>query len=198
MGNLDLDNDVMDGNAYTKTISERGPQGAGLIWHLTDHNASLKSAVGRFSEIYKEGNQLVTITDIPKTSWGNDVLEFYVSKHINQHSVGFKTLKDDVQNKGKANEYRVIKEVVLYEGSAVLWGANPNTPNLSAGKSMTKAEADTAFGALTEELDVLLKSMRSGNFTDSTFELIDMRISQIREKQKNTRNRTYLCGRKNS
>ena len=57
-GSLDLDNDVIDPGAFTKTIAERGPSGANLIWHLTDHNPSLKSAVGKFKELYMEGGYL--------------------------------------------------------------------------------------------------------------------------------------------
>ena len=93
MGNVDHDGDVIDHGAYTKTVTERGPKGANLIWHLTDHNPSLKSAVGKFSEIYTEGDFLIGITNIPNTTWGNDVLEFYKSGHINQHSIGFRTIK---------------------------------------------------------------------------------------------------------
>ena len=82
MGSLDLDNDVIDSGAYTKTLKERGPQGANLIWHLTDHNPSIKTAIGKFSELYIDGNKLVGVTDIPNTSWGNDMLEFYKTGHI--------------------------------------------------------------------------------------------------------------------
>ena len=73
MGNRDLDNDVIEHGAYTKTLAERGPKGANMIWHLTDHNPSLKSAVGKFSDIYVDGDYLVGITTIPNTTWGNDV-----------------------------------------------------------------------------------------------------------------------------
>ena len=52
MGSKDFDNDVIDHSAYNKTLGERGPKGANLIWHLTDHNPSLKSAIGKFSELY--------------------------------------------------------------------------------------------------------------------------------------------------
>ena len=46
---------------------------------------------------------------------------------INQHSIGFSTVVDEYD---KANNVRTIKEVILYEGSAVLWGANDLTPTL--------------------------------------------------------------------
>lgn len=184
MGSKDLDNEVIDAGAFDKTLAERGPNGKNLIWHLTDHYPSLKNAVGKFSKLYVEGNQLIGITDIPKTTWGNDVMEFYSTGHINQHSIGFRTIKDEQALAGTANEYRIINEVLLYEGSAVLWGANPNTPTVSAGKSMTPEERQKEFDNLSKEWGLLMKSLRDGHFTDDTFELIEMRITQNQERQK--------------
>lgn len=183
MGNRDLDNDVIDHSAYTKTLAERGPKGANLIWHLTDHNPSLKSAVGKFSDIYIDGDYLVGITTIPNTTWGNDVLEFYKTGHINQHSIGFRTIKAEAQ-KSNEGDYNLIKEVLLFEGSAVLWGANPLTPTLTAGKSMTKADIVTEHEKLSKELNLLVKSMRDGRFTDEAFEFMDIRLAQINEALK--------------
>ena len=183
MGSKDYDNDVIEHTAYTKTIKERGPKGVNLIWHLTDHNPSLKSAVGKFSEINVEGDYLIGVTNIPNTSWGNDVLEFYKTGHINQHSIGFKTIKSEIQDKGKETEYNLIKEIFLYEGSAVLWGANINTPTL--GKSMTKEELQSEHEKLSKELNLLLKSLKDGRFTDDAFEFIEIRTAQINEAIKN-------------
>lgn len=184
MGNKDLDGDIIQPGAFTKTISERGPGGANLIWHLTDHYPTLKNAVGKFSELYVEGNDLVGVTDIPKTAWGNDVLEFYMTGHINQHSIGFRTIKREPLNAGTSEEVNSITEILLYEGSSVLWGANPMTPTREVGKSLTKEEAGKEIESLTSEWGLLMKSLRSGSFTDDTFELIELRINQNQEKQK--------------
>lgn len=184
MGNIDQDGDVIDSGAYTKTVSERGPKGANLIWHLTDHNPSLKSAVGKFSEIYTEGDYLVGVTNIPNTTWGNDVLEFYKSGHINQHSIGFRTIKAE-QVKNADQPYNLIKEVFLYEGSAVLWGANPMTPTLTVGKSLTKDQAIAEHEKLSKELGLLMKSLKDGRYTDEAFEFIEIRTAQIHEAIKN-------------
>lgn len=183
VGSKDLDNDVIEKGAYTKTIAERGPKGANLIWHLTDHNASLRSAVGKFSEMHMEGDYLVGITDIPKTSWGNDVLEFYKAGTINQHSIGFRTIKREPVNAGKPDEYNLIKEVLLYEGSAVLWGANPNTPTLQVGKSDMK-EISKTIVELNDEVNSLIKTYKQAKLTDETFELIEIQITQRQEKIK--------------
>lgn len=179
IGSKDYDNDIIQPGAFTKTITERGPKGANLIWHLTDHNPSLKAAVGKFSELFIEGDYLAGVTDIPNTTWGNDVLEFYKTGHINQHSIGYRTIKYETVNEGNKDEYRNLKELFLYEGSAVLWGANPNTPTL--GKSLTTEEALAEHDKLSNEMRILVKSLRDGRFTDDAFELIELRLVQINE-----------------
>lgn len=183
MGSKDFDNDVIDHSAYNKTLGERGPKGANLIWHLTDHNPSLKSAIGKFSELYVEGDYLVGITNIPNTTWGNDVLEFYKSGHINQHSVGFRTIKQENQ-KSQEGDYNLIKEILLFEGSAVLWGANMNTPSLEVGKSLTAQEVIETHEKLSKELSLLLKSLKDGRMSDEAFEFLEIRVAQINEQIK--------------
>lgn len=182
MGNKDLDGDVMDGGAYNATVKMRGPKSANLIWHLTDHVPSLKNAIGKPSEITTGSNQLVFVTDIPKTSWGNDMMEHYKAGTINQHSIGFKTIKSEILNKGKEDEYRIIKEVMLYEGSAVLWGANPNTPTLSVGKSFTKEESEKDFLETIAEFSKFTSLFKNGHLSDQSFELIEIKIGQLSEK----------------
>lgn len=174
----DNDNDVIDRNAYNVTIKQRGPGGANLIWHLTDHTPSLKSAVGKFSELYMEGEYLIGVTNIPNTTWGNDVLEFYKSGTINQHSVGFRTI-NSTDVKSGSDTYRLIKEIMLFEGSAVLWGANENTPTLSVGKSLTKEETEIEFNKLMKELSGLHKMFKLGHLSDNTYELIELKMNQL-------------------
>lgn len=175
MMSKDLDNDVIDLGAYDKTLQERGPKGKNLIWHLTDHYPSLKYAVGKPSEILVDGQQLVMITDIPKTQWGNDMMEFYSSGAINQHSIGFRTIKKEPQLAGTPEEYTLIKEILLYEGSAVLWGANPNTPTLSVGKSLNKTE-------LSERYETLKKLKHSGTFTDEIFPILEAQLKETEQQ----------------
>lgn len=183
LGNLDSDNDVMDAGAYTKTIKERGPKGANLTWHLTDHNPSLKSAIGKFKELYIEGSDVIGVTDIPATTLGNDMLELYKTGHINQHSVGFSTVKSEISKTGD-KEHRVIKEVILYEGSAVLWGANDQTPTLTVGKSLTKEQVEEDYFATLKEVNNLAKLFKTGHLSDDTFELLEIRLKRATDKLK--------------
>lgn len=183
VGIKDFDNDVMDENAYDKTIQERGPKAKGLIWHLTDHYPSLKYAVARFKELYMENKYLVGVTDVPQTTWGNDVLEFYKTGNINQHSIGFSTVKREIIHEDDpVKRYAIIKEVKLYEGSAVLWGANEYTPTLSVGKSLTKEEAAEEYQKTLNEVNSVTKLFRTGHLSDGSFELLEIKLQQLTDK----------------
>ena len=180
-GVMDSDRDIIERTAFDRTIRERGPKGTNLIWHLTDHRPSLKDAVGKPVELFvdKEG-YLVCITDIPTTTWGNDVLEFYKTGAINQHSIGFSTIKREVFNDDDwAKRYTVIKEVKLWEGSAVLWGANEETPTFTVGKNLTKEQAISEFEKVQNELDTFHKLFKSGHLSGEAFELVEIKMSQL-------------------
>lgn len=179
---VDSDNDIITKSAYNKTISEFGPQGANLIYHLIDHKHGLTTTLGKFSELYMEGDQLVGVTKIDKTTLGNDTLEQYKAGTISQHSVGFDTIKQDKSN---GNGPQIIREVKLYEGSAVLWGANDQTPNLSVGKSlktMTMEQKQTFSETTFKRLDCFIKLFKNGKISDETGFMLEFQIKQIRDE----------------
>ena len=169
MNNVDLDNDVIVPEAFTKTLMERGPSGKNLVWSLVDHKADMNNVIGKPDQLYVEGDALIAITPIIGTEKGTDMLKMYDAGLINQHSIGFSTLKSDWQD--QSQKVRMIKEVKLYEGSAVLWGANPETPTISV-KSQSKED-------LNKRLEKLLKAFRNGKFTDDTFALMEIQIKKI-------------------
>jgi HK97 family phage prohead protease len=166
--NVDLDNDVIIPEAFTKTIKERGPMGKNLIWSLVDHEAEMEMAIGKPEELYLEGDMLIAVTPVVMTETGENIMKMYDAGLINQHSIGFATINSDVDKAG----VRTIRELKLYEGSAVLWGANPETPTLAV-KSEVKKEN------LQDRLGKLLKAFKGGRFTDETFSLIEIEIKRI-------------------
>lgn len=177
-GNVDLDGDIIIPEAVTKTIRERGPQGKKMIWSLIDHKASLKTAIGKPMELYVEGDALIAVTKIVDTELGEDIIKLYNEGLINQHSIGFSTTKSDIQG-----ENRVIRELMLYEGSCVLWAANPETPTLGMMKGL---DGINEHLTATQRLEKLCKAMKHSNFTDETFSLMEIEIKQIQsmiEKQ---------------
>ena len=174
-GNVDLDNDVIVPEAFSRTITARGPQGKNLIWSLVDHKSSMKYALGKPKELYVEGNALIAVTEIIETEMGEDMLKLYEANLINQHSIGFSTIKSEMDN---STGIRTIKELMLYEGSAVLWAANPETPTLAMYKGMEQAEVQET---LNGRLEKLLKAFKHGTFTDETFSLLEIEIKQIQK-----------------
>jgi HK97 family phage prohead protease len=171
IGNVDLDNDIIVAEAFTKTIKERGPKGKNMIWSLVDHKADMAHTLGKPKELYIEGDMLVAVTDLIETECGEDAIKLYEAGLINQHSIGFSTLKSDVNQK---TGVRTITELKLYEGSAVLWGANPETPTLGF-----KSEFKETKENLSMRLENLIKAFRGGTFTDDTFALMEIQIKQI-------------------
>lgn len=184
---LDSDRDIIDENAFNKTIQERGPKAKSLIWHQIDHSGSLTKSLGKFQELYvdKSAGYLVGVTDIRNTTLGNDLLEFYEQGDINQHSIGFSVVKRDVFNADDyTTRYAIIRELKLYEGSAVLWAANEFTPNISVGKGEIKNPEEITKKYLSQ-LERLTVSLRKGNFSDDTSEMMEYRILQLRTDLKN-------------
>jgi HK97 family phage prohead protease len=173
MSNVDLDNDIISPAAFTKTINERGPQGKNLIWSLVDHKTSMKYALGKPKELYVEGDALIAVTEVIETEMGEDMLKLYEAGLINQHSIGFSTIKSEMDNSAGI---RTITELMLYEGSAVLWAANPETPTISIYKGM---DAEVVKETLNGRLDKLIKAFKHGTFTDETFSLLEIEIKQI-------------------
>lgn len=170
LGNIDFDKDLITDKAYNKTIQERGPKGKNLIYHITDHNPSIKNIVGKLDELFVKGNHLQAVTTASNTANGNDVLQLYLDGIIRQHSVGFvPTRTEDTKT------HRIIHEVMLYEGSSVLWGANEDTDTQSVGKSLLTLDQ------CNDEMETLLKAWRNGTYTDETFGLLEVRIKQIQK-----------------
>jgi len=174
-GNIDYDNDIIVPEAFTKTLAERGPGGKNLIWSLVDHCADMNNVIGKPEQIYVENDMLIAITPIVETEKGEDIIKMYEAGLINQHSIGFSTMKSNVDKEG----VRTITELKLYEGSAVLWGANPETPTLGFKGEMTIKDKRAE---LSNRLERLIKSFKGGRFTDETFSLIEIEIKRIQSE----------------
>lgn len=127
-GSKDLDGDIIEPGAFSKTIQERGPKGKALIKYLLDHDRN--KAVAKIDELYEDSKGLYYEAKVGTHTAGKDFLEMVKSGIINQHSFGFVVPKDKsyFDQSRKAN---VIKEVMMYEGSAIQFlGANPETTTI--------------------------------------------------------------------
>ena len=167
--NIDSDGDVIVSGAYKKTVGENGPMGRNRIMHLLQHNPLMPLA--KPMELMEDGKGLRFVSKITETSYGKDVIKLYAEGVFNEHSVGFEIVKSD--NK---SGYREIREIKLWEGSTVTWGANPNTP-IESMKSWDKPKSE-------EMIAKFCNILRNGDVSDESMIQIEIGLKQIQEHLK--------------
>ena len=175
-GNIDLDGDMMMPGCYKKSIIERGKNGVDELFHLSNHRRQPEYVLSK--PIFEEDTYGLKMTStIAATTHGNDILELYNAGAINQHSVMFSVPNGqfrviELQNN---QTYTEIQQCKLWEGSTVLWGANPDTPTLEIKnyfKEIYQGDISKAFNHLKK----LTKAFKNGKFSDDFFSLIDIEI----------------------
>lgn len=123
-GNKDHDGDIIVPGAFTKTIAERGPLSARpSIMFLRDHDST--RVPGRLDALVEDDKGLFFEATLAKTPLGDETLELYGMKALNQHSIGFQTVRDHYD---AGSQTRYLEEIKLWEGSVVPWGSNEMTP----------------------------------------------------------------------
>lgn len=162
--NIDSDGDVIVSGAYKKTVAENGPNGKNRIMHLLQHNPLMPLA--KPMELIEDGKGLRFVSKITETSYGKDVIKLYAEGVFNEHSVGFEIVKSD----NKAG-YREIREIKLWEGSTVTWGANPNTP-IESMKSWDKPKSE-------EMIAKFCNILRNGDLTDESMIQLEIGLKQL-------------------
>jgi len=162
-GSKDFDNDIIEQGAFKKSIAERKND----IWFLNQHD--WKQPHGKFNVLaedakglYFESNELID------TTYSSDVIKLYEAGIIKEHSIGFSTVKYEIN---QTDYTRTLKELKLYEGSNVTMGANPNTP-FTGFKSRTIAE-------INDQVSLIMKAVKTGTFTDETFMQLEIALKQL-------------------
>jgi hypothetical protein len=125
--------------------------------HLWQHNPN--EPIGKPSVLKEDTYGLYFETKLADTSRGKDTLKLYEAGVINEHSIGFNTVK-----KESKSDHTALLELKLWEGSTVTWGANDLT-RVTGMKSLNK---EGVF-SLRENL---YKAIKSGTYTDETFLLL--------------------------
>lgn len=169
-GNRDSDGQVIDPGAYSKTLAEWGPSGKNRIMHLWMHKIEKVIAKPRELEEDERGLKFVSclpMDDDKQTSLQSDVIKLYDQGILTEHSVGFQTIKNRMQD-----DVEHLTELRLWEGSTVTWGANEQA-KVTEVKSEMKPE-------LVNRMDRLIKAIRDGKFTDETFHLLEYELTIIK------------------
>jgi HK97 family phage prohead protease len=166
-GNKDMDGDIIERGAFSKTIKERGPEGKGLIKYLLDHDKY--KAVAKITSLQEDEKGLYYEAKIGSHALGQDFMKMVESELINQHSFGFKTIKEEYDNQAKANR---LKELMMFEGSAIQFlGANPDTSIIG----LKSAEDYIAY------LDKLEKFLKTSDATDEALATITEKLKSLQE-----------------
>lgn len=185
MGTEDRDGDIIDFGAYNNTIAAKGPKGSNEIWHLLDHGWRIRdSALSKFSELGIMGEYLYGVSEYNDNwNWREIAWPLYEKGHITQHSVGFSIVRQELQQDGP----RIIKEIELWEGSAVLWGAQPDTPTMEVAKS----HFENAKESFEDRVAYIIKALKDGKYKDPSLLVLEL-------KQLESMHNSYQQSRKGS
>jgi HK97 family phage prohead protease len=163
-GNKDSDNDIIEKGAYRRTIKNNGSR----VKYLYQHD--ITKPIGRMKELYEDEKGLVFVAEVPKTTFGNEVLELMKYGVIDENSVGIMPVKKDYDENG----IRVIKEAKLYEISAVTIAANDEAKILEVKGKYNNPDY------LAKRFDNLIKVIRKGNVSDDLSYLIEYELEVIK------------------
>lgn len=160
--NMDSDGDVIRKGAFTKTINENFQR----VRHLLDHDAT--KAVGKILSLKEDSKGLYYESKAGRHTLGRDFLLMVEDGLINEHSIGFVTIKQK-----KMGHYNEISEVKLYEGSSLQgWGANEMTP-ITGMKS---------YENISLMMDNIMRAIKGGKYTDETFAKLELQFLQLQKE----------------
>jgi uncharacterized protein len=165
-GMVDSDGDIMMPGAFKRSIQDWGVDGKQRIKHLLNHDPS--KPLGKLLTLKEDNYGLYYESKIGTHQLGKDFIKMVESGLIGEHSIGFRTLRE--QKSGEANE---IHEVMLFEGSSLTaWGANENTPLLGL-KNMGNVEQ------VKDQIKAFEKFIRDSDVTDETIDLCLIKVKQL-------------------
>ena len=161
-GNIDKVGDIIDNKAFDKTISITKKK-----WHFINHNPDI--FLGQFSDLYKEGDYLIAVSELDeRNTFAPNLILSYEKGEINYHSIGYRVLKEE-----QKSDYNLLIEIDLYEGSSLtVPAANPLTPFLGF-KSLGNQQH------ITEELINLNQKYFSKRTNSEEKALIRLKIKQL-------------------
>lgn len=170
----DRDGDIILPTAFDKTFQERGPQGSNEIWHLLDHTKNSFSALSKFKELWKNETHAGGVSVYKNSfAWREVAWPLYEAGEFTQHSIGFTIVKEE-----KTKEANLIKELNLWEGSAVLWGAQPNTPTYEVVKGMLNTEDDRDITA-SEKIEEIIRKIKNDKYSEENMSLLMYELKRV-------------------
>ncbi len=178
--NVDSDKDMFVKGAFSKSLFEHGVESESnrKIAHLAYHDVT--RPIGKFLELREDDRGLYFKSELGSHTDGKDFLAMYKAGIIREHSVGFNYLRDKMFQKvdDNGNQYTLLTEVKLWEGSAVIFGANSETPNLTEIKS--QEDLNNHLDKLNERMESFIKAIKDGNITERYNDLFEIELQQLK------------------
>ena len=176
---LDSDSDIIRKGAFAKSIQERGPASTGnrkiafLRYHDWEH------PIGKFVHLEETNEGLIGEAELGRSAKGDAAMLDYQDGIINEHSIGFNYIEDKTQliERGDASFWE-IKEVQLWEGSAVTFGANSLTPTLDVSKGNHLEVIDK----VNKKMNGLINALKNGKGTDERLFEIEMALKVCQQQ----------------
>lgn len=200
-GTVDSDGDMFLPEAFNKSIQDRGVNSTGnrKIAHLAYHDT--RRPVGVLTKLEADNYGLYFESKLGDHTDGDDALKMYQSGIIREHSVGFQYIWDklkfiDVDAEEQANipttpegqamlerdaGYYALSEVKLWEGSYVVFGANSGTPTVAIKSPQERMKR---VNELNDRMEILIKEISSGTYSDNTFPLLEAELAYIKSEFK--------------
>tara|TARA_R110000772_G_scaffold36091_5_gene86612 strand:+ start:6219 stop:6998 length:780 start_codon:yes stop_codon:yes gene_type:complete len=174
--NIDSDNDIIRKGAFKKSLKERGVNSKSnrkiqfLRYHDWEHQ------IGTFETLEEDDKGLFAVANLGTSTKGEDAWRDYQEGIILEHSIGFqyieskiKWIKDETLD---SQGFFEIKEVKLFEGSAVTFGSNEMANTIEIIKSENKEDA---IDEISERLGQVIKSLSIGQGSDNRLHELEMK-----------------------
>lgn len=181
---LDSDKDVIRKGAFAKSIQEKGVDSTGnrKIQHLRNHD--WEQQIGKILELKEDNTGLYFVSQLGRSSKGEDALLDYQDGILREHSIGFNYVQDKIKHVAESTlseggHFEVL-EVKLWEGSAVTFGANSLTPVIDVAKGL---DYELTFKKLTDLSERFNSAIKNGKGTDERLENIEAMFKQIQQLQ---------------
>lgn len=196
---FDSDQDVLIMGSAKRSIDNRGPKSKaiGKVKHALFHDLTkLPGKLQVLEETEKDGvSGIYFETKMVNTPLGNDTLINYQEGIYDNHSIGFSYSKLEYLEEGdeefekvlaflinpeEAKEYGylwLVKEINLFEGSTVSFGANRLTPYLGV-KSQDPELISLKF---CEKITTIEGQLKNGKQSDEGFKLLELQLKQLQQ-----------------
>ena len=126
---------------------------------------------------------LFAVAQLGTSSKGEDAFRDYDEGIIKEHSIGFQYVEDKIKfiedKDMESGGFFEVKEVKLWEGSAVTFGANEYTNVVDVIKAADKP--DYAL-KIFKEIEILQKSLANGQGTDERLYGIEMKLKYLQSQ----------------